>query len=311
MGRVEIYVETVEGNGIYEPLDLYKEENIEIQFKVKDKNDIGKVFSTFSKSFTIPASDNNKKLIRYFFNTDVVRTSNNFINVKVYINKNLFKVGKIKIDSQNSSGLIGKSITLTFFTVASTLKSLIGEDKLSSLTDEYPFTWTSNNFINSLNDDYNQGVFVPLISNYRVLTYNSGTNDIKWINSSTTYPNAINFNELRPAMKFSMIMDSVLAKYNLDVDRGGIFNRTEYDNLYVHLNKEELNTEISLSIQNPITYTGSYSLVMTSTASNTIFNITKVREKVLITGSFSSITATEVSSTLIARIKNDYNTEHP
>ena len=48
----------------YIKVDLFKDENIELNSSIQNVNDISKTFSDFSQSFTIPASAKNKAYIK-------------------------------------------------------------------------------------------------------------------------------------------------------------------------------------------------------------------------------------------------------
>lgn len=246
MNLVEIYVET--GTGIYEKLDMFGDESINIKYKLKDTNDISKLFSTYSQTFSIPASAKNTMLIKYFFNIDVIRSSNRFINSKIYVNKQLFKFGKTSLNMAKYKMGNKTSYALNFFTGAGTLKDIIGDTKLSELNvDPYNFSWTSGNFYFGVTDPVGDDVIVPLISNKRVWSYNDSTpTDIKWVNSSTVLPKAIDYTELRPAMRFGKVMENIIEHFSLDIE-APLFSRTEFTKLFIHLTKDKVestNTQV-------------------------------------------------------------------
>ena len=249
MNLVEIYIET--GAGIYEKLDMFGDESINIKYKLKDTSDISKIFSTYSQTFSIPASQKNSLLIKYFFNPEVVRGSSRFINAKIYVNKQLFKFGKTSLNLAKLKMGLKSSYSLNFFTGAGTLKDIVGETKLSELNvDPYNFSWTSGNFYFGLTNPIGEDVIVPLISNERVWSYNDASpTDIKWVNSSTTLPKAINYTELRPAMRFGKIMENIIEHFNLDIE-APLFSRTEYTKLFIHLTKDKIestNTQVPVN----------------------------------------------------------------
>lgn len=249
MNLVEIYIET--GAGIYEKLDMFGDESINIKYKLKDTSDIGKIFSTYSQTFSIPASQKNSLLIKYFFNPEVVRVNNRFINAKIYVNKQLFKFGKISLNLAKLKMGLKSSYSLNFFTGAGTLKDIVGNTKLSELNvDPYNFNWTSDNFYFGLTDPIGEDVIVPLISNKRVWSYNDASpTDIKWVNSSTVLPKAIDYTELRPAMRFGKVMENIIEHFNLDIE-APLFSRTEYTKLFIHLTKDKIestNTQVTVN----------------------------------------------------------------
>ena len=56
-------------------VDLFKDETISLTDSIKNVRDIAKVFTTFTKSFTLPASKNNNKLFQHYYNFDIINGS--------------------------------------------------------------------------------------------------------------------------------------------------------------------------------------------------------------------------------------------
>lgn len=259
MGIVEIYVQQdsfIDLNNPYTKLDMFKDENITINHKLKDSNDIGKVFSTYSQSFSIPASGVNTIALKRFFDVDAVVTGKkNFINAKIYINKQLFKVGKINMSEARYENSICKSYNITFLTGGSTLKELIGDTMLSDLYykpstdgtyDIQPTTtieWTRDNIFNVMNTTAFAGKIVPLISTKRVWTYATGLDsDIKWVSATNPpidVPRTISLRELRPAIRFNTLFSDIFRAYDIDINCP-ILNRPEASQLFVHATGENL-----------------------------------------------------------------------
>ncbi len=237
--KIEIFVETISNR--YEPLNLFKDESIILDYKLKDTSDIGKVFSTFSQTFSIP-TEGNQRLVKYFFNPEIPRSQNKYINAKIYLNDALFKVGKIRLNEQMNKSNRSSSISINFFTSASTLKDTIGETTLGSLDLNFPLLWTPDIFYSGITTNENiTDIMIPLISNQRVWSYSGGTNDIKWVNSTTGLPKAITYHELRPAMRLKYLMDNIFDSLNIEVE-APLFDRYEYKELFVHLTKENIET---------------------------------------------------------------------
>jgi len=68
--QVDIYIEGTTQND-YTKLDLFDDEKINISSSIQNIQDISKVYTDFSQSFTVPASDNNNKIFEYFYQNDV------------------------------------------------------------------------------------------------------------------------------------------------------------------------------------------------------------------------------------------------
>lgn len=117
-------------------VDLFKDETISLTDTIKNVKDIAKVFTTFTKSFTLPASSTNNKLFKHYYNFDIVdgfdgRTKK---NAKLEINHVPFKDGKIKLEGVDMKKNQVNAYRVTFFGNTVDLKDIIGDDKLNNLS---------------------------------------------------------------------------------------------------------------------------------------------------------------------------------
>jgi len=55
MRKVDIYIEVTTDN--YEKLELFNDEEIQINSSIQNVQDLAKVYTDFTQSFTIPASN--------------------------------------------------------------------------------------------------------------------------------------------------------------------------------------------------------------------------------------------------------------
>ena len=130
MHKLQLYVNNTR-------LDLFDDENVTIVDSMKNIRDVAKVFTTFSKQFTVPASKTNNKVFKHFYNYDI---DNGFdarvkVDAKIEINNITFKKGKIKLDGVKIKNSVPYAYKVTFFGSVVDLKDIIGEDKLPSLTE--------------------------------------------------------------------------------------------------------------------------------------------------------------------------------
>jgi len=117
-------------------VDLFKDETVSLTDTIKNVRDIAKVFTTFTKSFTLPASATNNKLFQHYYNFDIVdgydgRTKK---TARLEINHIPFKEGKIKLEGADIKNNQVHSYRVTFFGNTVDLKDIIGDDKLNNLT---------------------------------------------------------------------------------------------------------------------------------------------------------------------------------
>ena len=64
MQSTQLYIEN-------QRVDLFNDEIISLTQTIQNVKDIEKVFTDFSKSFTIPASKTNNKIFKHYYNTDI------------------------------------------------------------------------------------------------------------------------------------------------------------------------------------------------------------------------------------------------
>ena len=64
MNNIELYIENT--NGDYVSIDIFGDENIQVEDSIQDVRDISKIFNTFTRDFKVPASFDNNKLFKRF-----------------------------------------------------------------------------------------------------------------------------------------------------------------------------------------------------------------------------------------------------
>lgn len=201
MQEVQLYIQNTR-------IDLFKDENISLTQTIQNVRDIEKIFTPFSKSFTLPASKTNNKIFKHYYNYDI---DNGFdarkkVDAKIELNYIPFQEGKIQlrgVDMRNNKPYAYKVV---FFGNTVNLKDVLGEDKLSSLSWLSGFSRTYNasqvktdlqaNGIDLTNDSvtYSDAFVMPLIACktrlfYRTLT-GGGTQYFN--DDGTTNPNGGN-----------------------------------------------------------------------------------------------------------------------
>ena len=69
MQRLQLYIENNESQEVL--IDLFDNETIQLTSTIQDVKDIGKVFTDFSQTFSVPASETNNKVFRHFYNFNI------------------------------------------------------------------------------------------------------------------------------------------------------------------------------------------------------------------------------------------------
>ena len=110
MRDVSLYVNNVK-------LDLFKDEEIQITSSIQNVQDISKVFTDFSQTFTVPCTKTNNEVFEYYYNSDVDASfsAQNRQESRIEINNTIFRVGKLQLESAEVKGLQSDNYKVTFY----------------------------------------------------------------------------------------------------------------------------------------------------------------------------------------------------
>lgn len=235
---VDIYIKIDEE---YKRIEQFDDEKVSVTSSVQNFNDIGKLFTDYSQSFTIPASKINNSIFSYWYNSNV---NNGFDHRKRYdayieVDTLFFKAGKLQIEKANKNDGYIENYQVTFYGNLTQLKDKFKEDKLNvvfgtaiglALNHSYNVTQVKNRIDGSTNYD----VRYPLVGNNRRLTYKDGSST-----DVTTNAGAIPYNDLFPAVRVNKIFDMIEQYYGLQFT-GTFFNYVQVNELWLLLKNAEL-----------------------------------------------------------------------
>ena len=260
---VDVYVESISGSGNYSKLELFNDEKIELTSSIQNIQDISKVYTDFTQSFTIPASPINNAILHHFYQSDVdIATTNgvyqwnfNFrIRAKIEVGLAPFRTGTIMVEKSEIKNGRPDNYTITFYGDLLTLKDKFGEAKLSDLDLlSYNINYSASEIISRVTSSTQQDVMYPLISSKRYWTYNDNTStDIK------TSAGAIVYDELFPAIKASILFDLIQSKFGVTFDSSFFKSTNEkWDKIYLWLKNEETYKPITSGAFADMTYPSS------------------------------------------------------
>ena len=177
MRTVQVYIEG-------QRLDLFDDEQINVTSTQQNVQDISKVFTDFSQSFSVPASPTNNDIFHHFYENDIgdfndVSTLFDFNvrrNANIEIDYTPFRTGKISLEKAEVKNNKAYSYQITFYGELVALKDQFGNDKLQDLTylNLLEHTYTPTEVKNRIIDgstDYK--VRYPLLFD-RNVTYGDG-----------------------------------------------------------------------------------------------------------------------------------------
>ena len=261
-------------------IDLFGDETVSITQTIQNVKDISKVFTDFSKSFSVPASKKNNLIFQHYYNTDIVRSTPtpalNKVAGKIELNSLTFKSGFFRLEGVDLKKNKAYAYRITFFGSTVNLKDLLGEDLLSGLDGlsqyDLPYTPTEVEDRLQLEPSFSSTiVFAPLITHTQRLFYNGNSSNqeqgnLHYVNGQQ---HGVFWNDLKYAIKVFALIDLIESQYGIVFDNSFFYNsNTVYSQLSMWLHRksgavssasqvEEFSTPVStfpINLNN--TYTG-------------------------------------------------------
>ena len=247
---VQVYI-----NG--ERLELFQDEQIVVNSSQQNINDISKVFTDFSQSFTVPASPTNNAIFSHFYENKTDGTFDFRIrqSAVLKIDHQEFRTGKIQLENATIEDNRPVNYQITFYGEIRTLKDLFSEDKLNVLDySAYEHDYTGAEVKNRINNLSSRAIRYPLVTSLDVWSYGDGTStDI------TTSTGRIDYRDLFPAIQIKNIFTEIENHYGITFE-GAFLSDPKFLNMYLWLkNKEQLsllteNVKVDISTTTSATY---------------------------------------------------------
>lgn len=211
MLEIQLYIEN-------QRVDLFKDESVTLTDSIQNIRDIDKVFTSFSKTFSLPASKTNSKIFKHYYNFHLDPGYSFDARVKVLANIELnslpFRRGYIQLSGVELKDNIPNSYKVTFFGEIVKLKDAIGEQKLSDLQGLGSFIYNSASVYLAFNSLPLSNTCMPFITHTERLYYDSGSSIF---NSGNLAPSGnlhgVKWNELKPAMRVNKIIQAIEQTY--------------------------------------------------------------------------------------------------
>jgi hypothetical protein len=225
----------------YNRIELFNDEKISINSSIQNVNDISKTFTDYSQTFTIPASKQNNKIFKHWYENSL-SLENSFttlIKADAYIELDTipFRSGKIQLESCNIKDGKPQDYSITFIGALGSLKDKFAGLFLKDLdTTYYDFNYSATIVKDKVTTTTTSGdVMFPLISSSRYWNYaKGGADDISLIASPIYY------NELFPALRLQSVLDMIErdSKWNINFN-GSFLTDEKFENAYLYLKNAE------------------------------------------------------------------------
>lgn len=221
----------------YNRVDLFDDEKISVVSSIQNINDISKTYTDYSKTVIVPASKQNNKIFRHWYDNSNDSPFSTLVKSNAYIEIDTitFRKGKIQLESANVVDGNPQNYSITFIGVLGNLKDTFAGKYLKDLpSEDYNVVYNSNYVGNKVvSTTTSADIMFPLISSNRNWNYGkTGTNDI----SLSAYP--INYNELFPALRVSKIFDLIENEFGLNFN-GTFLTDSKFLNAYLWLKNAE------------------------------------------------------------------------
>ncbi len=250
MQIIQLYIEG-------QRVDMFKDESISITQSIQNVKDIAKVFTDFSKTFSIPASKINNKIFKHYYNYDIQGgfDGRKKKDATIELNNITFREGKIKLEGVDLKNNLPHTYRITFFGNTVSLKDLLGEDKLSALTgmDDLTTAYNDSTVFSKLQlDPTTNDLIAPLITHTDRLVYDSGGNSYQGgsdeaqnlVRPGAGNQEGLHFNQLKYAVRVHRIIQAIEETYSLTFsDDFFVDTNTNYYNLFMWMHRKKGDVE--------------------------------------------------------------------
>ena len=245
MQVVELYISNTR-------VDLFKDESVTITDTIVNAKDVAKVFTAFSQQFSLPASSTNNQIFKHYYNWNITLGSFDArvrVSAILKLNGVDFKIGKVKLNSVSMKDNKAYSYKVVFYGETVALNDILGEDKLSNLTNLNPVTpliYNAGNIEDYLQlDPATNDIIAPLITHTKQLYYKTnedieGTGNL-WYSSGTGNPkdHGVLWSELKYAIRVDTIVQAIEANYGITFSNDFFVNtNAPYYNLFMWLHRK-------------------------------------------------------------------------
>tara|TARA_R110001592_G_scaffold61378_1_gene187076 strand:+ start:1949 stop:3979 length:2031 start_codon:yes stop_codon:yes gene_type:complete len=244
MQELQLYIEG-------QRVELFKDESVSLTQSIQNVKDISKIFTDFSKTFSLPASKINSKIFKHYYNNDIVGgfDARKKKPANIELNNLPYKSGFIKLEGVDLKNNVPHTYRVTFFGSTVSLKDILGEEKLQSLDLSANDTvYTAGNIRTSLQlDPTSNDLITPLITHTQRLHYNSHSSDYTDgnLHYKTGHIKGVTWSDLKFSLRVDTILQAITAKHSELVFSDDFFVSTNapYYNLFMWLHRKKGSVE--------------------------------------------------------------------
>ncbi len=213
-------------------VDLYSDESMQLNRQVKDYTDISTVFTDFSKSFNIPATDTNNAIFQNFFDENVLLQSwnqNYALDSQIFVHGLPVFNGVVELLEVKFTNGLPSDYSIVFYGQGKNIMVGWGEKTLPELEwSAYNHTISNAIAVSSWSGGLLAGKVIWDFKDYgyglTYSTYNTRNNMAK--------SNNFSYLNLRPSILLKEMVQNIFTQQGYELG-GTLLARPEFSNLYV------------------------------------------------------------------------------
>lgn len=213
-------------------VDLYQDESLQLNRQVKDYSDISTVFTDFSKSFNIPATDGNNAIFQNFFDENVLLQSwnqNYALNSQIFVHGLPVFNGVVELLEVKFTNGLPSDYSIVFYGQGKKMMVGWGEKTLQEIDwSAYDHSIDNSIAVSSWTGGLLSGKVVWDLKDYGygiTYSYDNTTNNI-------AKANGISYANLRPSILLKEMIQNIFTQQGYELS-GSLLSRPEFDSLYV------------------------------------------------------------------------------
>jgi len=297
-------------------IELFKDETISLTNSIQNVKDVAKVFTDFTKTFSIPATKSNNKVFKHYYNFDIVGGFDARLKTvgSIKLNGVDFKKGKIKLEGVDLKDNKPNAYRVTFFGDLVDLKDLIGDDLLSDLDwlDNFQKEYSTGSVKDNLKGGntsytidsvtYPNAIKTALISTSERLYYRSSANTEVdgnlWYHTGggQVHEHGVFWKDLKYSIAVYVIVKAIEVKYSITFsDDFFDYTTAEYSSLMMLMHRKKGYAKASYSTgiqlyQEPVVDFNQIGSVWSATQDGNIYTVAGTYDGFTASGQFGATT---------------------
>ena len=252
MQKLQLYISSVSTSPTqsqFERIDLFKDEQVSISLSIQNIKTPDKIFTEFTKTFTIPASKTNNQLFEHYYNFNIIDgfDARNKRQAKIELNDIAYKTGFIALNGVELTNNKPNAYKITFYGETINLNKQFRDSSLNSLQgalSTYNLDYKNSDVVSKMSANVGDVIITPLVTHTTEAYYDSSQS----ANDGNLYPagtNGLLWSELKYAINLPTIIDAIQTTYGLIFSTNffGLSTNQAFNNLYMWLNAKKGNVE--------------------------------------------------------------------